>query len=90
MIIYGQPVIHIPIRVRSIVEESRRQGHERLSNDGAGDEQEVAVNDAPRKRVEYSNANGNKELTSPIIAQNAVYAANFAPFLHSFWKSLSI
>src|SRR5437660_6829932 len=34
-----------------------------------------------RKRVENSNANENKQLTSLIIAQNAVYAANFAPFL---------
>jgi len=36
------------------------------------------------KRVENSNANENKQLTLPIIAENAVYAANFAPFLHPF------
>jgi hypothetical protein len=34
--------------------------------------------------VENSNANENKQLTLPIIAQNAVYAADFAPLLHSF------
>jgi hypothetical protein len=60
------------------------RGHERRSNDGPGVEQEVAVNDAPRKRVENSNANENKQLTSPIIAENAAHAANFAPFRHSF------
>ena len=36
----------------------------------------------PRKRVKNSNANENKQLISPSIAQNDVYAANFAPFLH--------
>jgi len=41
-------------------------------------------NEPPRKRVENSNANENKQLTSPIIAQNTVYAANFAPLLHLF------
>jgi hypothetical protein len=46
------------------------------------------VNDAPRKRVEISNANENKELTLPIIVENAVYAANFAPFLHP-WRAVT-
>ena len=40
--------------------------------------------DPPRKRVENSNANENKQLTLPIIAENAIYPANFAPFLHFF------
>jgi hypothetical protein len=34
--------------------------------------------------VKNSSANENKQLMSPSIAQNAVYAANFAPFLHFF------
>ena len=38
----------------------------------------------PRKRVKNSNANENKQLISPRIAENAVCAANSAPFLHSF------
>jgi hypothetical protein len=38
----------------------------------------------PRKRVKNSNANENKQLISPSIAENAVCAANFAPFLHFF------
>src|SRR6266849_4388811 len=33
----------------------------------------------PRKRVKNSNANENKQLISPSITENAVYAANFAP-----------
>jgi hypothetical protein len=41
-------------------------------------------NDPPRKRVTNSNANENKQLISPIIAENAVCGANFAPFLHFF------
>ena len=36
------------------------------------------------KRVKHSNANENKQLISPSIAENAVCAANFAPFLHFF------
>jgi len=39
-----------------------------------------------RKRVQNSNANENKQLISPSIAQNAICAANFAPFLHFFLK----
>jgi len=38
--------------------------------------------------VENSNANENKQLTSPIIAQNAVYAANFAPLPAPFLKTI--
>jgi hypothetical protein len=34
--------------------------------------------------VENSNANQNKQLISPSLAENAVCAANFAPFLHFF------
>jgi hypothetical protein len=34
--------------------------------------------------VKNSNANENKQLISPSIAENAVCAANFAPFLHFF------
>jgi hypothetical protein len=36
------------------------------------------------KAGEKSNANENKQLISPSIAENAVCAANFAPFLHFF------
>ena len=34
--------------------------------------------------VKNSSANEKKELISPSIAENAVCAANFAPFLHFF------